>query len=94
MKKSEKTRRGNVFAQAWLFRIARTIVNFVSDPIVDRAIDAYVEKHFGVTNDFESTAAEPHSRDITAISKGYKAADGVSLFRPVNNDNTAYALSQ
>lgn len=94
MKKSEKTRRGNVFAQAWLFRITRTIVNFVSDPIIDKAIDAYVEKNFGVTKNIESTAAIPNTRDIMAISNGYKAAEGVSLFQPVNNDNTTYALSQ
>jgi hypothetical protein len=94
MKKSEKTRRGNVFAQAWLFRIARTIVNFVADPIVEKAIDNYVEQHFGVTNDFKSAAVIPDSRDIAAISGGYKAAEGVSLFRPVNNANNTYALSQ
>jgi len=94
MNKSEKTRRGNVFAQAWLFRIARTIVNFVSDPIIEQAIDAYVEKHFGRTNDFESKAAVPNTHDIVAISNGFKAAEGVSLFRPVNSDNTTYALSQ
>ncbi len=93
MDKSEKTRRGNVFAQAWLFRITRTIVNFVSDPIVERAIDDYVAQHFGVTNDFESTAAVPNTHDIAAISDGYRAAEGVSLFRPVNNDNNTYALS-
>ncbi len=93
MKKSEKTRRGNVFAQAWLFRITRTLANFVSDPIVEKAIDRYVAQHFGVTNDFESTAAVPNTQDISAISDGYRAAEGVSLFRPVNNDNTAYALS-
>jgi len=94
IKKSEKTRQGNVFAQAWLFRIAHTIVNFVSDPIIDNAIDAYVNRHFGVTNDFESTAAIPNTRDIEVISDGYKAAEGVSLFKPVNNDNNTYALSQ
>ncbi|MFV2059382.1 MAG: DUF2786 domain-containing protein [Gammaproteobacteria bacterium] len=94
MKKSEKTRRGNVFAQAWLFRIARTIVNFVADPIVEQAIDSYVKQHFGVTSDFESAAVIPDTQDISAISDGYKAAEGVSLFRPVNNDNNTYALSQ
>jgi len=94
MKKSEKTRRGNVFAQAWLFRITRTIVKFISDPVVDKAIDAYVRKNFGITSDFESTADMPNKRDIAAISDGYKAAEGVSLFQPVNNDNNTYALSQ
>jgi len=93
MKKSEKTRRGNVFAQAWLFRIAKTIVNFVADPIVEKAIDNYVKQHFGMTNDFDSSAVIPDTRDISAISDGYKAAEGVSLFRPVNNDNNTYALS-
>ncbi len=93
MKKSEKTRRGNVFAQAWLFRIARTLVNFVSDPVVDKAIDAYVDQHFGVTSDFDSQAAVPNTHDMAAISDGYRAAEGVSLFRPVNNDNSTYALN-
>lgn len=94
VKKSEKTRRGNVFAQAWLYRITRTIVKFVSDPTVDKAIDDYVEKHFGVINDIESSAAIPNTHDIDAISDGYKAAEGVSLFQPVNNANNTYALSQ
>jgi len=92
--KPEKTRRGNVFAQAWLFRIARTITNFVTDPIVESAIDAYVKSHFEVSDDFETNAAVPNTQDIEAISGGYKAAEGVSLFKPVKNDNNTYALSQ
>ena len=81
--KSESLRRGNVFAQAWLFRIAQTVAEFVSNPASQMAIDAYVKEHYGETEDFERDFTDPQSADYEVIVSGMHAARTVTLFRPV-----------
>ncbi|GMR15957.1 MAG: hypothetical protein BMS9Abin31_0256 [Gammaproteobacteria bacterium] len=94
MNKTEKTRRGNVFAQAWLFRITRTIKGFCADPVAEAEIDRYIKEMYGQTADFQSTAATPAEKDIDAISLGLRAAEGVSLYRPVESDTSYTGLMQ
>jgi len=85
--KYELLRRGNVFAQAWLFRIARSVAEFVSNPASQVAIDAYVQEQYGNTGDFERDFTNPQSRDFDIIVSGMQAAKKVSLFRPVIRKN-------
>lgn len=81
--KTERLRQGNVFAQAWLFRIARTVAEFVSDSNNEEAIEAYVKEHYGDTMDFERGPADTESRDYEVILSGMRAANTARLLRPV-----------
>lgn len=82
--KAERLRQGNVFAQAWLFRIARTVAEFVADRGHDQDIEAYVKQHYGDTIDFERDHADPESKDYEVILSGMRAAHEAHLLRPVN----------
>ena len=81
--KSERLRQGNVFAQAWLFRIARTVAEFVPGQGNEKAIEEYVKANYGEIEDFERDPANPKSRDYDIILSGMRAANDVQLRRPV-----------
>lgn len=81
--RQELTRQGNVFAQAWLFRIAKTVAEFIQDPATHAAIDEYVETQYGATVECTRDPASPESKDYDVILSGLKAAERASLFRPV-----------
>lgn len=81
----ERSRRGNVFAQAWLFRIAQTVAEFSRDSANHAAIDAYVQEHYGETHAWERPPTSPEHADYGVILSGLRAAATVSLVRPVEN---------
>ncbi len=81
---SERLRQGNVFAQAWLFRIAKTVSEFIAKPKNEQAIDDYVKAHYGEITDFERDPAGSESRDYEIILCGMRAANTVKLLRSVN----------
>ncbi len=80
----ERLRQGNVFAQAWLFRIAKTVAEFIANPKNEQAIDAYVKANYGETMDFERDPADPESKDYDVILCGMRAANTVQLRRSVS----------
>lgn len=86
--KAESRRQGNVFAQAWLFRIAQTVAEFVSEPgselASEVAIDDYVKQQYGEPMDFERDPSDTESRDYDVILSGMRAAHTVQLLRPVH----------
>lgn len=82
--RQERFRQGNVFAQAWLFRIARTVAEFAANPASQIAIDAYVKEKYGDTMDVERDFTDPKSRDYEVILSGMKAADSIQLFRSMD----------
>mgnify|MGYP000152093387 CR=1 FL=1 len=81
---SERLRQGNVFAQAWLFRIAKTVSEFIAKPKNEQAIEDYVKANYGETMDFERDPADPESKDYDVILSGMRAAKTVQLRRSVN----------
>jgi hypothetical protein len=83
--KQEVRRRGNVFAQAWLFRIAKVVTEFVGNPDSQSAIDAYVQTHYGETADLLRDHTTPEERDYEVMLSGLRAAHDVRLFRPVHD---------
>lgn len=85
--KSEGLRQGNVFAQAWLFRIARTVAEFIANPSSQAVIDKYVKEHYGNTMDFERDFTDPESKDYDVILSGMRAAKTVNLLRPVDDES-------
>ena len=80
----ERMRLGNVFAQAWLFRIAKTVAEFVSDSSAQAAVDGYVKEKYGDIMDFDRVPTDPVSEDYNVILSGLRAADTVELFRPMD----------
>ncbi len=81
---TERLRQGNVFAQAWLFRIAKTVSEFIAKPNNEQAIEDYVKEHYGETMDFERNPADPESKDYNVIVSGMRAANTVQLRRSVS----------
>ena len=81
----ESRRRGDVFAQAWLFRIARTVENFASNTEVLAAVDAHIQAEHGDTVDLSREPAQPENGDYEDILSGMRAANEVSLFRSLVN---------
>lgn len=83
--KREARRQGNVFAQAWLFRIARVVAEFVGNPATQVAIDDYVQSQYGETTELLRDHAQPEMQDFEVILSGLKAAHAVHLFRPMHD---------
>jgi hypothetical protein len=90
--KQEKLRQGNVFAQAWLFRIAKTVAEFVNDDQAQAMVDDYVKQHYGETLDFMREPTAPASEDYNVILSGLRAADAVQLFRPMDESTRTKGL--
>lgn len=80
----ERERRGDVFAQAWLFRIARMVADFASTPSNNEAVDRYIKEHYGNTQDLEGQPAPPVNEDYEDILSGMRAASDVVLLRSVS----------
>lgn len=82
--KQEVRRRGNVFAQAWLFRIAKVVAEFAGDPASQAVIDDYVQTYYGNTANFWRDPTHPETQDYEVILSGLRAAHHVRLMRPVD----------
>ena len=88
----ESQRRGDVFAQAWLFRVARTVENFASNTEVLAAVDAHIQAVHGETVDLTREPVEPETDDYEDILYGMRAANEVSLFRSLVNQPSLRCL--
>jgi len=80
----ENARRGDVFAQAWLFRVAAKVAKFVVNPATRAAINRYVKEQFGDTVEFVQDPVAPESADYEDILSGMKAAEEVALYRSMS----------
>jgi hypothetical protein len=81
--RQETRRLGNVFAQAWLYRIARVVADFNSEPGDQAVVDDYVRNQYGNTTETLRDYTNPNLQDYEVILSGMRAAQTVSLFRPV-----------
>lgn len=80
---SEQKRRLDVFAQAWLFRIEQTVVDFCADTRTDKQLDDYIGEKYGFTAELAGQPAAPLNGDYEDILSGMRAANGVTLLRGV-----------
>lgn len=82
----EKQRRIEVFAQAWLFRVGRTVSEFIGDNADKEIIDEYIQQKYGETAEL---AGEPltntQNADYDDILSGMRAANEVELYRSVGH---------
>jgi len=81
--RQEIRRLGNVFAQAWLYRIARVVAEFNVAGTDQTVVDDYVRHQYGETTETLRDYTDPDTRDYDVILSGMRAAQTVSLFRPV-----------
>ncbi|MCK4864150.1 MAG: DUF2786 domain-containing protein [Gammaproteobacteria bacterium] len=82
---SEKQRRTEVFAQAWLFRVGRTVSEFICENADKKVIDSYIQEKYGETAEMVSeTPASNQSADYDDILSGMRAANEVALYRSVS----------
>ncbi|MGD8812544.1 MAG: DUF2786 domain-containing protein [Thioalkalispiraceae bacterium] len=80
----EKDRRTDVFAQAWLFRVANLVADFVATPTARDRIDRYVTENYGDIPDLVEAPIHAEVRDYDDILSGMKAADEVALYRSMD----------
>lgn len=83
--KREIRRQGNVFAQAWLYRITSVVAEFVADTETRIAVAEYVQTHYGDTTDCLRDPTDPEANDYDVILSGLQAANAVQLLRPVRD---------
>jgi hypothetical protein len=82
--RAEKDRRTDVFAQAWLFRVAHLVAEFVSTPRAKDKIDSYISQNYGDIPDLAEKPAGAEVRDYDDILSGMRAADEVALYRAMD----------
>ena len=79
----EESRRIEIFAQAWLFRVGRTVSDFIGDEADKEVIDDYIQTKYGETAELSGTAVNTKSADYDDILSGMRSADEVELYRSV-----------
>ncbi|MBA1443786.1 MAG: DUF2786 domain-containing protein [Chromatiales bacterium] len=90
-KRSTKTRRADLFCQAWLSRVAGQINDFAGNEKDRTAIEAYKEQRYKKLTDHDKPAAESKTCfDSVGQIEGHRAAKNVSLNRPVQGARNAY----
>ena len=94
----ERRRRANVFAQAWLFRVSGAVESFKQNKLtknkIIKPLDDYVFNKYGVTSDYADTPEKTDTPDYDDILVGMRAAEGVSLFRPIKRDSQPQQLEK
>lgn len=84
--RAEKDRRTDVFAQAWLFRVANLVAEFVETPRAQEKMNRYVKENYGDIPDLVESPAHAEVRDYDDILSGMKAADQVALYRSMDRN--------
>lgn len=82
--RAEKDRRTDIFAQAWLFRVAHLVAEFASTPMAKEKIDSYIHENYGDIPELAEKPAETAVKDYDDILSGMKAADEVALYRAMD----------
>ncbi|MCF7964013.1 MAG: DUF2786 domain-containing protein [Methylobacter tundripaludum] len=82
-----RIRKADLFCQAWVTRIGLQVNDFAENEQEQTAIEAYKEKQYAgqLKTDQRSGAIAKQNNDWQASAAGYKAADDVSLHKPVQN---------
>ena len=80
---AEESRRIDVFAQAWLFRVGRTVSEFIGENTDKVILDEYIEEKYGETVKLAGEPTETQNADYDDILSGMRAAHEVELYRSV-----------
>ena len=79
----ELERRVEIFAQAWLFRVGRTVSEFVGENADKKILDEYIEEKYGETVELSGEPTDTKTADYDDILCGMRAAHEVALYRSV-----------
>ena len=85
MDEVEANRRKDVFAQAWLFRVANKVKEFVADESVCKVVNEYVKDVYGNTDALIQDPTETEHGDYDDILSGMRAAEEIELYRSMSN---------
>ncbi|MDH5395718.1 MAG: DUF2786 domain-containing protein [Gammaproteobacteria bacterium] len=80
---ADSKHRVEVFAQAWLFRVGRTVSEFIGENADKEIIDQYINDKYGETVELAGQPVETNHADYDDILSGMRAADEVALYRSV-----------
>jgi hypothetical protein len=89
----EGKRRVEVFAQAWLFRVGRTVSEFIGENADEVLIDEYIEEKYGEAVEIAREPVETQNADYDDILCGMRAANEVQLYRSVGRFNKPQLLT-
>lgn len=92
--KVEKNRRAEVFAQAWLFRVGRSVSELIDDHTDKAILDEYINEKYGETADLTGEPVETNNADYDDILSGMRAGDEVELYRSMGRYFEPQLLSQ
>lgn len=81
---TEDSRRGDVFAQAWLFRVTARVAAFVVNPATGALLKRYVKEQYGDMFEFVQDPVATETADYEDILCGMKAAGEVALYRSMS----------
>lgn len=79
----DENRRTEVFAQAWLFRVGKTVSEFVGENEDGIVIDEYIKEKYGEAVELTSHPTDTKSDDYGDILSGMRAANEVELYRSI-----------
>ncbi|MCK9606224.1 MAG: DUF2786 domain-containing protein [Methylomonas sp.] len=84
-KRANRIRKADLFCEAWVYRIGEQVNAFAGNESEKVAIDAYKQKRYaaGLKADTRAGAVAKQNNDWQASAAGYKAAEDVSLHKPV-----------
>lgn len=91
-KRVNRIRKADLFSQAWVTRIARQVNDFAGNEQEKAAIETYIAKQYDgqLKADNRSSAIAKQNNDWQASAAGYKAAEDVSLHKPVQAQKRAF----
>ncbi|WP_181297002.1 DUF2786 domain-containing protein [Pseudomonas sp. Q2-TVG4-2] len=83
-KTATKTRRADVFCDAWVWSVRTKVQEFAGSQAPSAAVEAYIRKHHpelesGKANDRNATKGKLSNRAINDAANGIRAATGVQL---------------
>jgi len=72
-----------VFTQGWLFRVERTVKEFVDTEENKEIIDNYIHEKYGDPTQFKHEEIDVDNKDYDVILSGMRAANDITLFHSV-----------
>ena len=93
MRRSTKTRRGDLFAIAWLQEVVKTVGRFAGNKPTE-AIEAWKRQHSPDMDAYKPRRHQYYQSDAGAAHAGRTAAEGVRLDRPINGRGGMAAIGQ
>ncbi|QSB03439.1 DUF2786 domain-containing protein [Methylomonas sp. EFPC1] len=86
-KRANRIRKADLFCQAWVSRIARQVNAFAGNEQEQAAIEAYKGNRYGdrLEADPRAAAKPKQNNDWQAQAAGFRAAEDVSLHKPVQS---------